>query len=93
MNEYCSFHKSTNHAIEGCRMLRDHIDELLDQGHCWDFARDKARKKGLIEPKDRDYINCIYGGHRTLRNKKAIKWTTRNLILITLRMALCHSRE
>ncbi|RXI00398.1 hypothetical protein DVH24_037946 [Malus domestica] len=43
-----------DHATRSCRVLRDHIEELLDQGHCWEFVRDKARKEGLVEPNERD---------------------------------------
>lgn len=34
INEYCLFHKSIGHATIGCQMLRDYIEELLDQGDC-----------------------------------------------------------
>lgn len=38
-------------------MLKDYIEELLNQGHCWEFVRDKARKKGSTEPKDMDRLD------------------------------------
>ncbi|RXH82618.1 hypothetical protein DVH24_002390 [Malus domestica] len=54
LNEYCSFHQSTDDATEIYHTLKDHIEKLLDQRHCWEFIGCKARNEESTEPKDKD---------------------------------------
>lgn len=57
LNEYCFFHQSTDDATGNCHTMRDHIEKLLDQRHCWEFIGCKARNEDSIEPKDKDKFN------------------------------------
>lgn len=54
-SEWCSLHKRTSHATRSCQVLRDQIEELLDQGNCWEFVRDKPRKEGFVEPNEMEW--------------------------------------
>ncbi|CAN6542911.1 unnamed protein product [Malus baccata var. baccata] len=33
-------------------MLRDHIEEIVDQGHCQEFVKNKAMKEEPVEKKN-----------------------------------------
>lgn len=55
-NKYCSFHNATKSYL----VLRDLIEKLLDQRHCWEFIKDKVRKQDQQNPRIRiDRTNTL----------------------------------
>ena len=38
---YCTYHKEKGHTTEQCRVLKDHLEQLIKAGHLKEFVIDQ----------------------------------------------------
>ena len=43
-NLYCTYHRDKGYTTEQCRMLKDHLEQLVKAGHLKDFVLDPGDK-------------------------------------------------
>ena len=44
-NLWCSYHRDNNHLIENCRMLKQHLEDLVKEGHLKEYIESTSTKK------------------------------------------------
>ena len=46
-NLYCTYHRDKGHTIEQCRVLKDHLEQLVRSGHLKEFVlKPKGQETG-----------------------------------------------
>ena len=49
-NLWCSYHRENGHLTENCQMLKQHLEDLVKEGHLKQFLADEHAKKSLSDP-------------------------------------------
>ena len=45
-NLWCSYHRENGHLMENCRMLKQHLEDLVKECHLKEYVGDERAKKG-----------------------------------------------
>ena len=69
---YCTYHRDKGHTIEQCRVLKDHLGQLVKAGHLKEFvvefgncdAGQRAQQKGNPLPPPLGVIEVIHAAPR-----------------------------
>nr|XP_023917424.1 uncharacterized protein LOC112028967 [Quercus suber] len=86
-NLYCTYHKDKRHTIEQCRVLIDHLGQLVKAGHLKEFVmnssdqgtRQGAQQRGNPLPPPLGVIEVI---HATLRGIAVTKKGVLTVVLV-----------
>ena len=71
-NLYCTYHRDKGHTIEQCRVLKDHLEQLVRSGHLKEFVleprgqeiRQNTRPQGNPLPPSLGVIKVIHAASR-----------------------------
>ena len=63
--KFCSYHREGGHKTEECRILRSHLEKLVQDGHLQEFVRREARADTRVPRRDE-------GGHDSDGSEKII---------------------
>ena len=88
-NLYCTYHRDKRHTTEQCRVLKDHLGQLVKVGHLKEFVveprnqgpRLKAQQKGNPIPPPLGVIEVIHampGSTNTAGRRVSIVASTRD---------------
>ncbi|XP_030926687.1 uncharacterized protein LOC115953245 [Quercus lobata] len=94
-NLYCTYHKDKGHITEQCRVLKDHLGQLVKAGYLKDFVVDsgnqdtgqRTRQRGNFLPSPLGVIEVI---HATSRGTTVTK---RKVVLVVVPAGYCSSEQ
>ena len=62
-NLYCTYHREKGHTTEQCRVLKDHLEQLIKAGHLKEFVVGQRWKRRIGVRKSGQYTSPAIGNH------------------------------